>query len=160
MKKLNRVEQLARLEALVDRRGPDECWPFTGRWHSAQGYGLIRLDGKCTTAHRALYLLANDKVDVAYLIPVVRHTCDNPPCCNLAHLISGTHKENAGDMISRGRKAKRHRPHTRVKKLTDDQVRAIRGDKRPLHVISYEYRISESVVSMVRRRKAKQLVPD
>jgi hypothetical protein len=29
--------------------------------------------------------------------------CDNPPCCNPAHLETGTHADNSADMIKRDR---------------------------------------------------------
>lgn len=34
---------------------------------------------------------------------IVRHTCDNPPCFLLEHLVLGTQYDNAGDMVERGR---------------------------------------------------------
>lgn len=34
---------------------------------------------------------------------MVRHSCDNPPCCNPAHLLVGTAAQNAQDMAERGR---------------------------------------------------------
>jgi len=34
---------------------------------------------------------------------VVRHRCDNPPCINPEHLITGTQGQNIQDMIDRGR---------------------------------------------------------
>lgn len=34
---------------------------------------------------------------------VVRHSCDNPPCCNPDHLLIGTQQDNVNDMIERGR---------------------------------------------------------
>jgi len=34
---------------------------------------------------------------------LTRHTCDNPPCINPSHLITGTDKDNSDDKIARGR---------------------------------------------------------
>ncbi len=36
---------------------------------------------------------------------VVRHTCDNPRCCNPTHMIAGTHAMNVADRVERNRSA-------------------------------------------------------
>lgn len=51
-------------------------------------------------AHRVSYALANGTLPKA---SVVRHTCDNPPCVNPAHLLAGTQKENMADRKARKR---------------------------------------------------------
>lgn len=158
MRKIPDHQVLDYLLSRCDRSGgPDSCWPWVGVKNNG-GYGVYRYHGRSSSAARIVCLLHNGLDPAA--TPVTRHTCDNPACCNPAHIIPGTYKQNAQDAIERGRRAKQYRPHTRVKKLTADQVRAIRLDTRPLNLIAYEHNISESVVSMVRRRKSKALVPD
>ena len=34
---------------------------------------------------------------------LVMHTCDNPGCCNPAHLVAGTQTENMADCSAKGR---------------------------------------------------------
>ena len=53
----------------------------------------------------------------------VLHRCDNPPCCNPAHLYLGTVVENVADMVARGRH--QHGERSAVAKLTTLQVREI-----------------------------------
>ena len=109
------------------------------------------------SAHRLAWEAANGPIPAGLL---VLHHCDNPPCCNPAHLYVGTAKDNARDCKARGRRAKRYRPHTRVRKLTDEQVRAIRADPRPLYIVASEHGVSETTVADVRSRRRKALVPD
>ena len=88
-----------RLWAKVQRAGPDECWPWTGAVDS-DGYGRIGLGGTARLVHRVVYELEVGPIPDGM---EVRHTCDNPPCCNPAHLLPGTHAENMADMVERGR---------------------------------------------------------
>jgi hypothetical protein len=37
---------------------------------------------------------------------VIRHSCDNRPCCEPLHLLSGTHADNVQDRVARGRTAR------------------------------------------------------
>lgn len=91
-----------RLRERVDKRGPDECWPWIGAANREGGYGYLSTGGRGgrkVYAHRVAWELANGRP-----VPdgmVVRHSCDNPPCCNPAHLSIGTMLDNANDMLTR-----------------------------------------------------------
>lgn len=98
--------RVSRFNAKVKKGPPGECWEWTaGR--DDKGYGQVRFgpfgEFKKTTgfmAHRIAYFLSTG-VDPASLC--VCHRCDNPPCCNPAHLFLGTVKDNSVDMVSKGR---------------------------------------------------------
>lgn len=64
------------------------------------GYGRMRHGGKAMPAHRAIWEIHNGPVPREL---VMRHTCDNPPCVNLEHLLVGTKQQNAQDMLDRNR---------------------------------------------------------
>ena len=57
---------------------------------------------------------------------MIRHSCDNPKCCNPIHLEPGTQTDNMQDMFRRGRAAPRSGSHSGMAKFTDDQVEMIR----------------------------------
>lgn len=90
-----------RLWQRVDVRPKAQCWPWTGRALGKNSkYGLLDSPaGK--TAHRLAWALANGRLPGEGM--VIRHRCDNPPCCNPAHLVEGTQRQNVEDMIERGR---------------------------------------------------------
>lgn len=90
-----------RFREKVSKGAPEECWPWTGATNE-HGYGLIRTAGKrgrLLKAHRLALQLTGVDIDGT----VVRHICDNPPCCNPAHLITGSQADNIRDMHDRGR---------------------------------------------------------
>jgi HNH endonuclease len=82
----------------VARGAPDACWPWTGATDPKLGYGSLRFGGRNEKAHRVAFSLA-----FGYWPNVCRHSCDNPPCCNPAHLFDGTQKDNIQDAKRKGR---------------------------------------------------------
>jgi hypothetical protein len=108
----------------VDRRGPDECWEWKGDRISGEygGYGRFWVSPNRYNANRIAYKVATGIDPGQFLI---RHTCDNPPCCNPAHLLLGTPKDNIGDAVARGRIARGETGGTA--KLTRATVLAMRA---------------------------------
>lgn len=97
----------------VERRGPDDCWLWTGNVTS-RGYGIIcgRKDGRrCTRlAHRVSYELAYGALPAS---GVLDHRCDRPRCVNPAHLAPMTQRQNVlrGRGISAQNARKTHCKH-------------------------------------------------
>lgn len=94
----------------MDRPNPDDCWAWKLGRHKF-GYGKIHWKDAGGYAHRMAWIYTNgdipDGLDIC-------HKCDNPPCCNPAHLFLGTHKENMNDRDAKGRNNKgKHIPHNK-----------------------------------------------
>ena len=87
----------------VDAAPSDMCWEWLAG-KTREGYGQFKVDGKQHPAHRVAFKLAYGYLPAGLL---VRHTCDNPGCCNPNHLILGTNQDNMSDVAARNRLDKR-----------------------------------------------------
>jgi hypothetical protein len=95
----------ARFWEKVQVKNDDVCWPWTAA-KSAFGHGRFKIAGKLYSSHRIAYVLSGGSTRSG---PVIMHSCDNPSCCNPAHLSAGTMRENAQDMFAKGRQPPRQR---------------------------------------------------
>lgn len=87
----------------VDKRAPDECWPWLGAMSGggkSQRYPSMRVDGGHAIATRVSWEIENNESLGGRL---ARHTCDNPACVNPSHIVPGTHQDNMQDAVDRGR---------------------------------------------------------
>lgn len=80
----------------------DECWLWMAS-RNEDGYGQsgrFQVGGYIFySAHRVAFFLKYGKRP-----SILRHVCDNPPCCNPSHLLDGTHADNVADMDYKGRR--------------------------------------------------------
>lgn len=111
---------LQRLRAGIQRGEPNECWPWT-KGHTGAGYGQLGYGRRRVLyTHRVAWEIANNRT----LEPGehVCHVCDNPPCCNPAHLFVGSQADNLADARRKQRLNNRGENCSKAK-LTEGQVR-------------------------------------
>lgn len=137
---------LARFWAKVDVRGPDECWPWLAGRVPA-GYGKFKLDGKDVPAHRVAYEAVEGEIPEARIL---RHGCNNPPCCNPRHLTPGAHAQNQFDAVEcRRRPPSLSGKHPRSKISAEDAA-AIRPSSLPGTVLARQFGVAKSTIHFVR----------
>lgn len=108
-------------------KGEDNfCWEWQGA-RLKSNYGWVSTPiGNRAASRVAAYLsgiLSNLESSLCVL-----HRCDNPPCCNPAHLFTGTNADNVADRVAKGRTSSRpsHGQANGASKLTDAQTKQIR----------------------------------
>lgn len=129
------------------------CWAWQGG-RDKDGYGKFAItlpaeNGRNpqahVRAHRVAFALT--KGDPKRLS--VLHSCDNPCCCNPAHLRTGTQAMNRLDCVKRNRQPRGER-HSRAK-LTAADVRAIRAaaGKQTSRELAIKYGCSYALIGHI-----------
>lgn len=91
-------DDTARYWSKVDKRGPDECWPWTGSYALSRNgarYGQLSVGGRANRRNVYAHIRALELAGA--LIPqghVVDHLCRFTLCVNPAHLEPVTQREN------------------------------------------------------------------
>ncbi len=135
----------------VEVRGPDDCWEWKA-YCILKGYGTIGKGPLKYFAHRWAYYITYgvDPGDKC-----VCHSCDNPPCCNPAHLWLGTPGDNNRDCHGKGRASTSRalgEEHGRAK-LTRQDIKRIRASKEFQYVLAERYGVCQQLISRIQRRE-------
>lgn len=146
------VSWQSRYQSRVDRRGPDECWPYIGT-RDKSGYGRLPLNRKNILAHRIAYELAYGPIPDGLF---VLHSCDNPCCQNPAHLHIGTHTDNMRERSERGRAPAGATHHSYLHPewvaRGDRSASRLHPESRPRGSLHWKAKLTEADVIAIRKR--------
>lgn len=128
----------------------DSCWEWTATIDSC-GYGRFGFRYKLLTSHRVAWELENGPIpkDLHVL-----HKCDNPSCCNPAHLFLGTHQDNMKDRDKKGR-AKggslkgENNPSCRFTEQQINEIRSMWENGIKQKIIAKKFKTSQPVISAI-----------
>ena len=89
--------------------GPYECWEWNRPRRMWDGRGQLRWLGRSSSSSRVAWSLWAKVTPPSHLF--VCHTCNNPPCCNPAHLYLATHRENQQYAVACGTQTNARKTH-------------------------------------------------
>ena len=136
----------------VEILGPDDCWNWTAV-KGKEGYGHFKYKGRQTQAHRMAWILTNGPIPDNFH---VLHHCDNPPCCNPAHLFLGTQTDNMRDMFEKNRQPRQYGEYNPRAKLTTQQVKTIKLklDRGIFHhILAKRYKVARETIGDINTGK-------
>ncbi len=99
-----------------------QCWEWTG-YCGERGYGQFHLTHERPVGAHVFSLELESGTPVPDGMQV-NHKCDNPPCCNPAHLFIGTQLDNMRDKVAKNRQARGEDHGSSI--LNKDMVHIIR----------------------------------
>ena len=132
---------------LVDVKGADECWLWTG--YIEKGYGQFYLADAMRGAHELAVTFTTGEVRGEGMDTC--HSCHNPPCCNPSHLRFDTRAANVADML----KAGRSNFHTAITPDVIQEISERRERGASQKRLAMEYGVSDGYISEIVRGKRR-----
>src|SRR4030095_412003 len=127
------------------KQGDNSCWLWIGAEREG-GYGQLIFEGKRQQAHRVAWQLYRGAIPEGLC---VLHDCDTPNCVNPNHLHLGTVKDNAIEAVERGLWGDKAGESNGNARLTEDQIREIRGSPDSYRAIAIRFGIGKSQVGNI-----------
>lgn len=145
----------------VDIKCIDECWEWKGP-KDKNGYGSAQLyQGERLKPHRIAFIISGGSFTEEKKFTC--HSCDNPACCNPAHLWCGSPADNARDRENKGRGADWRGENGSGAILTNEKVFEIRRLCQEKKLVQREigvmYGITQSHVSSINTRRTWTHLP-
>jgi hypothetical protein len=121
----------------------DVCWEWTGSLNKKDGRPYFTANKTRRPSYSWVLQLYSGEYEEG---KVVRHSCDNPICCNPHHLSWGTNQDNSNDMMDRDRHGL---PRTVVR-----AIHRLLNDGRTHASIAELYGISRETVSAINQGRS------
>jgi hypothetical protein len=83
----------------------------------------------------------------------VLHRCDNPACCNVAHLWRGTDRDNSDDKLRKGRDRKATGAANSRSKITEAIAAEIRASDKTQKELAALYGVSRSAICHLKNNR-------
>lgn len=84
----------------------------------------------------------------------ILHTCDNPSCCNPAHLFTGTDQDNAKDRNKKCRQARGQRiGEAKLTELNVLEIRRLLKQNFPHRKIAATFGVTHTTVGRIKRKE-------
>jgi hypothetical protein len=129
------------------------CWIWMGAL-SLDGYALFYNNG-CVKGSIFSWELHRGSRNGFHVL----HNCDNRTCVNPDHLHLGTNADNVKEREQRKKRAPPQGSKNGFAILSENDVIAMRADKRPTPIIAKEYGIHRSRVWAIKNRRGWKHVP-
>lgn len=144
----------------VDRKGPEDCWPWLG-YVKDSGHGLTSIKGQPVYTSRKAWILTHGPIkDGLHVL----HKCDNAVCCNPDHMYLGTRLDNILDQWEQPAAEDRGPRNGRRFMLTDEQLELLwlmRKEGATLRACADHFEIHFATVARyvtaIRKEKLQQL---
>lgn len=126
--------------------------PNTGCWLwlrniEGSGYPMIKYKGKNIHGNRAAWEVYRGPIPDGLC---VLHSCDVRSCINPDHLFLGTKRDNAIDMVKKGRANRPAGERHSGSKLTDENVIDILQSPKSLRQLAKQYKVGPATISSIR----------
>ncbi len=127
---------------------PSGCWEWRGG-RLPTGYGRLTIPGTglAVATHRLAYELWVAPIPDG---AIIRHTCDNPPCVNPDHLVTGTTADNMRDKVERNRQQKGSQiPNSKLCEADVKEIRSLYATGMFQNAIANRFGVSKATICLI-----------
>ena len=153
-------------EVILEKR-ENGCIECISHCKDSCGYTRVFINKKHQRLFRYIYEQKYGKIPKGM---VIRHKCDNPNCCNIEHLETGTPKDNTRDLIERhpdrrqkainASKEKNRGNNNSSSKLTENQIKEIYKSKLGYRKLAKIYKVSKTSICFIKNKKTWKCLTD